>query len=52
VDDASEWEKPYPGKVEPVTLEELLDFIDDNEDLRMSEEDEVNVQEVLRRMGR
>ena len=46
-DDAAEWDTPYPEPVKPVTLEELLDFID-AEDVS----DTISVEELLRRMGR
>ena len=47
MDDAQEWEKPYPEPVKPVTLEELLDYIDTEE-----VSDTIPVEELLRRMGR
>jgi hypothetical protein len=47
MDDAEEWETIEGQPVGPVTLEELLDFIDAEE-----VSDTITVEELLRRMGR
>jgi len=49
MDDAQEWEPVE--EVKPVTLEELLDYIENTEDGLQVHQD-IPVKELLRRMGR
>jgi len=52
MDDAEEWETVEGQPVKPVTLEELLEFLAEEDDMAEDRPDEVDIREVLRRMGR
>jgi len=52
MDDAEEWETIEGQPVKPVTLEELLEFLAEEDDMAEDKPEEVDIREVLRRMGR
>jgi hypothetical protein len=52
MDDAEEWETVEGQPVKPVTLEELLEFLAEEDDMAEDKPEEVDIREVLRRMGR
>jgi hypothetical protein len=50
MDDAAEWQRPYPEQEGPVTLEGLLEFLAGENPDAEDHPETVNVEEVIRRM--
>lgn len=54
-DDAAEWDTPYPEPVKPVTLEELLDYLTEQDMVESNSLQfggDIPVEELLKRIGR